>query len=636
VSPWRFDRARNEALELVPASADVCIAIDLDEVLVEGWRETIERSWVEQTTRLRYLYAWTDEHTFWYDAVHARRGYAWRHPTHEVLVENGGREQVWAVHSGVLVEHHPDRAKERPDDLALLELGATEAPDDPRALHYLARECFFRGLWRRCIATVERYLALPAAGWDEERSYSCRISAASAEQLGEPAAAMDWRARACAECPRAREPWCDLAEAALRAQAHAIAYASARQALRIRERSWSHLNDPAAWGVRPQLMAAAAARALGLDGEADAYAVAAEAAADSSGADGADWQALSEVAAWSLRTGRLARGAEAADRFAAAPDIPDHTRERARRASVATARRLVDLVAGTTVTAIPIDVDDGWSAFNPSIALDGDGYRMIVRSSNYTLSERGYDLGGDDRVRTRNYDVRLDADLAIRAVARIDDRTGKPPWPGATTGYEDCRLFCAGGSWYASATTREHDRDARCAIALLELRGSSFEGLTVLDDPAGGHAKNWMPVAGSDGSFVSSCAPTIVLRRDGRTGTLNEIARRPGPPVARAFRGGSQVIPVDDGRLAVVHEAIDMSRRRRCYTHRFVRLDDGFAVTHVSPPFVFLHRGVEFCAGLAVRDGLAILSFGFQDAEAYLASAPLAAILDSLRAVPTR
>ena len=96
------------------------------------------------------------------------------------------------------------------------------------------------------------------------------------------------------------------------------------------------------------------------------------------------------------------------------------------------------------------------------------------------------------------------------------------------------------------------------------------------------------------------------------------------------------MIPVDDGRLAVVHEAIDMSRRRRCYTHRFVRLDDGFAVTHVSPPFVFLHRGVEFCAGLAVRDGLAILSFGFQDAEAYLASAPLAAILDSLRAVPTR
>lgn len=31
VSPWRFDTARNESLGLIPADADICCAIDLDE-----------------------------------------------------------------------------------------------------------------------------------------------------------------------------------------------------------------------------------------------------------------------------------------------------------------------------------------------------------------------------------------------------------------------------------------------------------------------------------------------------------------------------------------------------------------------------------------------------------------------------
>ena len=32
IEPWRFDAARNRALELVPQDADVCVCTDLDEV----------------------------------------------------------------------------------------------------------------------------------------------------------------------------------------------------------------------------------------------------------------------------------------------------------------------------------------------------------------------------------------------------------------------------------------------------------------------------------------------------------------------------------------------------------------------------------------------------------------------------
>lgn len=58
ITPWRFDLARNAALALIPRDYDICISLDLDEIMEPGWREEIERVWVEGTTRLRYYFDW--------------------------------------------------------------------------------------------------------------------------------------------------------------------------------------------------------------------------------------------------------------------------------------------------------------------------------------------------------------------------------------------------------------------------------------------------------------------------------------------------------------------------------------------------------------------------------------------------
>ena len=54
IQPWRFDRARNRSLELVPHDADICICTDLDEVLHPGWRALLEAAWKPGTTRASY------------------------------------------------------------------------------------------------------------------------------------------------------------------------------------------------------------------------------------------------------------------------------------------------------------------------------------------------------------------------------------------------------------------------------------------------------------------------------------------------------------------------------------------------------------------------------------------------------
>ena len=136
-NPWRFDEARNMALSMVPEDVDMCIALDMDEVLVAGWRAYIEQAIAEGVTRPRYQYTWSwngDKPGLQYggDKIHARHGYRWKHPVHEVIVPDGEEKQGWY---GLEIHHHPDQTKSRGQYFPLLELAVQEDPDDDRNAH---------------------------------------------------------------------------------------------------------------------------------------------------------------------------------------------------------------------------------------------------------------------------------------------------------------------------------------------------------------------------------------------------------------------------------------------------------------------------------------------------------------------
>ena len=206
IVPWRFDRARNRSLELVPEDADVCVCTDLDEVFHPGWRSALERAWTPGTRQASYRVV------FWQEKIHARRGFRWVHPVHEVLEWVGeGERGLLALAQGVQLDHHPDPQKSRGQYLPLLELSVAEDPEDDRNLHYLGREYLYYGRWDDCIRTLTRHLALPSAVWRDERAASMRYIARAHAQKGERDEARDWYLRAAAEAPHLREPWVDLA-----------------------------------------------------------------------------------------------------------------------------------------------------------------------------------------------------------------------------------------------------------------------------------------------------------------------------------------------------------------------------------------------------------------------------------------
>lgn len=264
ITPWRFDLARNAALALIPRDIDVCISLDLDEVLEPGWREEIERVWAADTTRLRYQFDWGQGIRFYYEKIHHRSGYRWHHPCHEYPVPDGRITEVWAQTDMLLVSHHPDPTKSRGQYLDLLKVAVTEDPQCPRNAFYYARELTFYSQWEQSIEALNRYLALPGATWPNERCYAMRLLGKAYESLGKPWDAMHWYRRACAEAPNTREPWCDLAVACYRRHDWAECYSAAMRALEIKDKALVYTCDPAVWGSLPHDMAAISAWYLGL------------------------------------------------------------------------------------------------------------------------------------------------------------------------------------------------------------------------------------------------------------------------------------------------------------------------------------------------------------------------------------
>ena len=257
---------------------------------------------------------------------------------------------------------------------------------------------------------------------------------------------------------------------------------------------------------------------------------------------------------------------------------------------------------------------------------------MIVRTANYEI-ERGV-VHDDGILQNVNYLVELDSDLKVSAVEPVVDRSvGTVRYPSRVQGYEDCRLVAVGDRWFATATCCELNPVERREIALLELVGGEITEVRRLPGPAPGrHEKNWMPVV-VDGALhvVYRCGPTTVLLGcDVETGELHFVSEERAPEFAADFRGGSQGVALDGGGyLFVVHE-VDRSQRAAQYLHRFVRLDDHFRLAAVSPPFTFVAERVEFCAGLARRNGDVVLSFGVSDAAAGLAVVELDEVLGLL------
>jgi glycosyltransferase involved in cell wall biosynthesis len=271
ISPWRFDDARNAALALLPKDIDLCVSLDMDEVLTPNWRKPLENAWAKGINRPTYkhVWSWNEDGTpsleFAYDHIHARNGFRWKHPVHETL-QAYSIKQVSEFIEGIETHHHPDPTKSRGQYLPLLSMSVKEDPHSDRNAFYYARELYFYGYYSQAAEEFRRHLSLPTATWLPERAASFRYLAKC-----DPDNATEYLKDAVSLAPYRREAYVELAQLAYNKKHWQSCYDNAVAALAIAEKPLDYLCEDFAWGYLPWDLAAISAYYLGKKGEAYSY-----------------------------------------------------------------------------------------------------------------------------------------------------------------------------------------------------------------------------------------------------------------------------------------------------------------------------------------------------------------------------
>ena len=250
IKPWRFDVARNESLNLVPLDADICVCIDIDEVISPNWREKLEEILEdEKVNHVRYIYNWSHDVnknpkvSFYYEKIHARKNFKWINPVHEVLKYTGSNE-VWATTNDIIVDHYPDSSKSRSSYLPLLELSVKEDPYNDRNVHYLGREYMYYGKLNEAIDTLIYHLSLKTATWKDERAASMRFIARCYKYLKRYEEAKMWLNNAINEAPYLRDAYVEMAFLEYELNNFSAVKKYCLLALNIKTHEKTYINEP--------------------------------------------------------------------------------------------------------------------------------------------------------------------------------------------------------------------------------------------------------------------------------------------------------------------------------------------------------------------------------------------------------
>lgn len=211
VVPWRFDIARNASLALIPKDYDICIQLDMDEVLQPGWRPIVESAFIAGNNWPIYKHVTSRDidgqpRTYQnYFKIHPRDGFIWKYPIHEVIQPLNGVSYVRKP-INLEVDHIQDKEKIRGSYLSLLEMAVKEEPRDWRMNHYLNREYWYKRDWNKVLSSAYEAMEIPD-GWDVERASTCMWASEAAHFLNLKKLSREWAEKATVEAPEFYEAW---------------------------------------------------------------------------------------------------------------------------------------------------------------------------------------------------------------------------------------------------------------------------------------------------------------------------------------------------------------------------------------------------------------------------------------------
>jgi tetratricopeptide (TPR) repeat protein len=258
VDPWRFDDARNIALNLLPKDPDVCISIDIDELLEPGWKDILSRAILEDLHTLgrpadryhhRFSTIWNWQYPdqpsnftdHWHERIHSRKGYHWKLPVHEILVKDGPEEVRWL--SDFRIIQKPDIGKSRSSYLPLLEQSLKEDPNRWKSWSFYAGDLQGTGRFQEAIDAINKAKLSP----DADQAYLCFQASTNYTQISDTQKAISEMLQAVSSSNN-REYRVHLAQLYRGLNKPREALNAILMASEITQRTYGYSYDPNCWG----------------------------------------------------------------------------------------------------------------------------------------------------------------------------------------------------------------------------------------------------------------------------------------------------------------------------------------------------------------------------------------------------
>lgn len=292
---------------------------------------------------------------------------------------------------------------------------------------------------------------------------------------------------------------------------------------------------------------------------------------------------------------------------------------------------------------LPSNCEGGSANTNPSIFIDGQDVLLNIRKVQYMLYHSEYlqkfqmycsplvylNPENDITLTTTNYLCKLDPNtLSIESFQKVDTSLldVKPMWE--FVGLEDARVVKWNNKTYLIGVRRDTTTNGEGRMEFSEILNGKEISRTRIEPPTHSYCeKNWMPILDMPFHFVKWTNPTEVVKVDLHKKTSETIVLTKSElDLKRDIRGGSQVIPYKDYRIAMTHEVDlfynEQGKKDAQYFHRFIVWDKEWNIVYHSEEFKFFGANIEFSCGMALQEDNLIISIGFQDSTAFLIKMP--------------
>lgn len=284
------------------------------------------------------------------------------------------------------------------------------------------------------------------------------------------------------------------------------------------------------------------------------------------------------------------------------------------------------------------------SATNASIGFHPDsGFVCAIRSSNYVILPNGsyFVVEEDSDFQSDVWFAELDDNFKCLNLRKID--LSAAPF-SVVRGLEDPKLFWRDGAWNFTCVIKEkgHTEVARMGVARIDAACTSIVSLVKFDGfDESETEKNWAVTHAVNPEFDFIYGANSVIK-DGVVVEWLSDAKQ-----VRGLRGNTNLWDLGDGSyLAVCHRTIHGNKSiwvpskfgfenvvLRDYYHYFVRYNSKGFIDSISEPFYFIESGVEFAAGLVIKDNRVYVSFGRKDVSSHVAELPFNIVMDSLKKI---